>query len=269
MYQAGQGKTAVALFVDGLDVKYVQLSAKGNKVTLRDFKTVALVTKFEEKQAAAAGGAPEEGTFGEVPASDAMGAPALTMGEEEGGAQSNGTVLLSLLSDLPSAKYSLSYALNEPAVTYQEFESDFGLRGSKLKKKLIQEIGATRSTTIPSDSLDIVPIANGGIMSIIREDGLHVFELLSEIRSFLGGRVPNIKLIDSADTALVGLTRASYEILDEEVTVIVYVGHDFSRLIFMQGSNFLHFAPVISEGYGSTNIENTLYSRILDRKSVV
>lgn len=263
MYQVGQGKTAVALFVDGLDLKYVQLSAKGAQVTLRDFKTVALVTKFEEKQAAAAVGATEEPGFGDIATADAMAAPAAAIGEEEGGAQSNSTVLLSLLSDLPSAKYSLSYALSEPAITYQEFESDFGLKESKLKKKLIQEIGATRSTILPKDSLDVVPIANGGIMSIIREDGLHVYELLSEIRSFLGGRVPNIKIIDSSDTALLGLTRASYEILDEEVTVIVYVGHDFSRLIFMQGPNFLHFAPVISEGYGSANIENTLYSRIL------
>ena len=34
-------------------------------------------------------------------------------------------------------------------------------------------------------------------------------------------------------------------------------------LIFMQGQNYLHFAPIISEGYESPNIENTIYSRIL------
>jgi len=35
--QAGDGKTAVALFVDGLELKFVRLSSKGGKVTLRDF----------------------------------------------------------------------------------------------------------------------------------------------------------------------------------------------------------------------------------------
>ena len=45
--------------------------------------------------------------------------------------------------------------------------------------------------------------------------------------------------------------------------MIVYVGHDFSRLVFMQGEHYLHFAPIISEGYESPNIENTIYSRIL------
>jgi Tfp pilus assembly protein PilN len=59
------------------------------------------------------------------------------------------------------------------------------------------------------------------------------------------------------------MVRTQYEPQEEEVSVLVYVGHDFSRLIFMQGQNYLHFAPIISEGYESPNIENTIYSRIL------
>ncbi|MGD0036912.1 MAG: hypothetical protein ABSC53_06435 [Bacteroidota bacterium] len=68
--QAGDGKTAVAVFVDGLELKFVRLSAKGNKVTLRDFKTVALVHKFEEKQAT-----PEESeatAFGDLSSGDSF-----------------------------------------------------------------------------------------------------------------------------------------------------------------------------------------------------
>ena len=264
MYIAGQGKTAVALFVDGLELKYVQLSTKDNKVTLRDFKTVALVTKFEEKAAAVTEPGGDEASFGDLTSAEAMAPPEGQLGEgAEGAASSNTSILLGLLSDLPSNKYTFSFALSEPAVTYQEFESNFGLKGGKLTKKLIQEIASTRSSSPPSDSLDVIPTATGGVLSIIREDGLHLFDLLTELRSFLGGRLPNVNSIDSADTALMGLVRASYELGEEEISVIVYVGHDFSRLIFMQGANYLHFAPIISEGYGSANVENTIYSRIL------
>jgi len=41
------------------------------------------------------------------------------------------------------------------------------------------------------------------------------------------------------------------------------VGSEFSRLIFMKGKEFFHFAPAISEGRSTPNIENTIYSRIL------
>ena len=265
MYVAGQGKTAVALFVDGLELKFVQLSSKANKVTLRDFKTVALLTKFEEKAAAVTEGAQDEASFGDIASPDALGGAAESpIAEDAGGAPaSNTSVLLGLLSDLPSNQYTFSFALSEPAVTYQEFESNFGLKGTKLKKKIVEDISASRSTPPPLDSLEVIPTATGGELAIIREDGLHLFDLLTELRSFLGGRLPNVKLIDSADTALMGLVRASYELGEEEISVIVYVGHDFSRLIFMQGGNYLHFAPIISEGYGSANVENTIYSRIL------
>lgn len=259
-YQPGQGKTAVGLFVDGLELKFVQLSLKGNRVTLRDYKTVALVQKFEEKAAVAA----EEGSgFEDLAGGDAFGEPSAAGSEMGGEQQNNASVFLSLLTDLPTAKYTLSYALSEPAVTYQEFESNFGLKGTKLKRHVAAELSTMRSTAPPLDALDFIPTASGGMLTIIREDGLQLWDLLNEIKPFIGNRVPNIDIIDSADVALINLVRSSYEIQDEEVSVIAYVGNDFSRLIFMQGKNYLHFAPIISEGYGSSNIENTIYSRIL------
>lgn len=260
-YTPGQGKTSVALFVDGLELKFVQLSMKGSKVTLRDFKTVALVRKFEEKQAIA--GPEEEGVLEDLATTEAFAEPTVASEMTEQGEQTNSAVLLSVLTDLPSAKYTLSYALGEPALTYQEFESDFGLKGTRLRKHVAQELSALRASPPPIDALDFIPTAPGGILSIAREDGLQLFDLLQEIKPFIGNRVPRISLIDSADVALISLVRSSYEIQDEEVTVLVYVGNDFSRLIFMQGKNYLHFAPIISEGYGSSNIENTIYSRIL------
>jgi Tfp pilus assembly protein PilN len=259
--QAGEGKTAVAVFVDGLELKFVRLSAKGNKVTLRDFKTVALVHKFEEKQAS-----PEEseGTaFGDLSSGDSFAsAGAIESPADEG--STNASVLLGLLNEVGSPKkYTLSYAISEPAVTYQEFESNFGLKGEKLKKKISQELSTMRASAPALDAIDIIPSVSGGLLSLIREDGLHVYELLSEVKPFMGGRVPLIKLMDSADTALMEMVRTQYEPQEEEVSVLVYVGHDFSRLVFMQGEHYLHFAPIISEGYESPNIENTIYSRIL------
>jgi Tfp pilus assembly protein PilN len=259
--QAGEGKTAVALFVDGLELKFVRLSAKGNKVTLRDFKTVALVRKFEEKHANATPG--EGPSFGDMSSGDSFSsAGALESSGEEG--NTNASVLLGLLNEVGSPrKYTLSYAISEPAVTYQEFEGDFGLKGDKLKKKISQELSMMRASAPAIDAIDVIPTASGGLLSLIREDGLHIYDLLSEVKPFMGGRVPNIKLVDSADAVLMEMVRTQYEPQEEEVSVLVYVGHDFSRLIFMQGQNYLHFAPIISEGYESPNIENTIYSRIL------
>lgn len=259
-YQPGQGKTAVALFVDGLELKYVQLSLRGSTVQLRDFKSVSLAQKFEEK--AAAGPEPEEGAgFGDL-GTDTFAAPPPTEGGGEEGS-TNAAVLLATIGDLPPVKYDISFALSEPAVTYHEFDTDFGLKGVKLKKQLVQELSGLRAAPPDVDALDTIPTSAGGLLSITREDGLKLYDLLNEVKPFIGNRIPSLRIIDSADVALMNFVRASYQLQEEEISVIAYVGNEFTRLIFMQGSNYLHFAPVISEGYNSPNIENTLYSRIL------
>ncbi|HTP79678.1 MAG TPA: hypothetical protein VMM57_04670 [Bacteroidota bacterium] len=258
-YVSGQGKTAVALFADGLELKFVQLSLKGGKITLREFKKAALVKKFEEKQVSS----PEEGITPEVAASDAFASPPETLEGEAAETATNSSVLLGLISDLPSSKYSFSYALSEPAVTFQEFETNFDLKGSKLKKQISEELAANRTSPPLLDAINSIPTSAGGLLSIVREDGLNLYDLLTELRTFLAGRLPNVSLISSSDIGLIELVRAGYQLQEEEVTVVVYIGHDFCRVIFMKGENFLHFAPIISEGYGSPNIENTIYSRIL------
>jgi Tfp pilus assembly protein PilN len=247
--------------VDGLELKFVRLSAKGSRVTLRDFKTVALVHKFEEKQVSAE---ESEGTsFSDFSSDEAFSAAGVLESPSTEGS-TNASVLLGLLNEVGSPrKYTLSYAISEPAVTYQEFEGNFGLKGEKLKKKLSQELSMMRASAPALDAIDTIPTASGGLLALIREDGLHVYELLSEVKPFMGGRVPLIKIMDSADTVLMEIVRTQYEPQEEENSVLVYVGHDFSRLVFMQGEHYLHFAPIISEGYESPNIENTIYSRIL------
>ena len=51
-YSKGEGKTALAIFVDGLDVKFVHLALRNKQFHLEDFKTVSLIKKLEERQVA-------------------------------------------------------------------------------------------------------------------------------------------------------------------------------------------------------------------------
>ena len=251
--RSSDGKTAVAVFVDGLELKYVRMSIKGGRTILRDCKTVALQKKLEEKNAMAA----DESGLSDLSITDAFSTQNINMAGDTDGT-TNSSVLLGLLSDLGSSrKYTLSYAISEPAITYQEIESNYGLKGEKLKKRILNDLKTSR-TYIPSmDAVGTIPTSTDGLLTLIREDGVHIYNLLSELKPFMGGRVPTVKLVESSDVALLEIVRSQYELQEEEVSVIVYVGYDFSRLIFMQGENYLHFAPIISEGFGSPNIENT------------
>ncbi|MGD0338975.1 MAG: hypothetical protein ABSB78_09320 [Bacteroidota bacterium] len=257
---SGQGKVALGVFVDGLDVKLAHLSRAGKRVFLRDLKKVTLVRRLEEEQML-------EGTGGlGGDAEDAFNLSATTITEgalEDRGADSNASVVLGLLSEYPRQKYQLSYSISEPVIFYHTLESDGGLKGEKLKTRIIEDLQNLRSIKPDREAVSYFKTEENNIVAIVREDGLQLISIFKEIKTFLGGRIPKIPTIGSADIALINLIRLNYYFSEDEISILVYVGVEFSRIIFLRGTHFLHFAPVIGEGFESPMLQNTLYSRIL------
>ena len=238
------------MFVDGLDVKLAKLSIKRGIVVLEELKSATLVARLDEQVQV------------EIPMeSAAVGAEDFTAGSEA--STDNNSVLLGLLSGYPQGKYVLGYALAEPSLYYHTFETDFGLSGRKLKNRIIEELRSVRATQPSPDAVDMFPSVEKNVVCVVREDGLSFLHAVEQITPFIGRRLPRFPLIESAEIALINLARANFGFAPDEITVIIYVGVEFSRLIFMEGTEFLHFAPLIGEGHEAPNIQNTVYSRLL------
>jgi len=254
----GPSKTALGIFVDGLDIKLAHLSVKGKRITVHELKSGTLVTKLEERKPIEVGAS----TFTE--SADAFSLPS---GGGDSGMDSpsedNNAVLLGLLAKYPSAKYSLTYSIAEPAIYYHLLESDFGLKGKKLKDHILSELRNIRAFQPAADAVDAITTDEGNLLCVVREDGLSLINSLENVKGFIGNRLPRIPAIDSADISLMNMVRLNYDLQPSEVSVIIYVGVEFSRLIFMRGNQFYQFAPILGEGYDSPNLQNTVYSRLL------
>jgi hypothetical protein len=252
----GNKRSAVGIFVDGLELKLAKLAIKKREIVVEELHTATLVKKLEERQVAT--------IEAETMISDNAEAFALpTVETEADSSTDNNSVLLALLSKFDTSEYVLGYAVAEPSIYYHTLENDYGLKGNKLKLRVIDELRNVRPVQPPLDAMDFFPSVEKNLVCVVREDGTSLLHLLQEVQPFLGKRLPRIPLVDIADLALINLARANFGFADEEITVLIYVGVDFSRLIFMKGSEFLHFAPVLGEGYDSSNIQNTVYSRLL------
>jgi len=252
-------RNVLALFVDGLDVKLAHLSLKGKKVTVHEIRTATLASKMEERKTAAVGAL----AFGDV--ADPFAGVSIATAEmgSEGSSEDNSSVLLGLLSAYPSSKYSLAYSIAEPALYYHILESDRGLKGTKLKEYMLEELRAIRAFQPAADAVDAIRTEENNLLCVVREDGMSLINSLENIRGFLGGRLPRIPVIDSADVSLMNMVRLNYDLQPQDVTVIVYVGVEFTRLVFMRGHQFYQFAPILGEGHDSPNLANTVYSRLL------
>jgi hypothetical protein len=254
----GPKKSVLALFVDGLDVKLAHVGLSGKHVVVHELRSATLAHKIEERKVA------EVGVLAMGDSTDAFTLPSggVEMGSS-GEGENNSSVLLGLLSQYPAGKYSLTYSISEPSLYYHLMESDFGLKGDKLKARILEELRAIRSFQPSADAVDSIVTDESNLLCVIREDGLSLINTLEDIKGFLGGRLPRIAVIDSADVSMMNMVKLNYDLQPQDVSVIVYVGFEFTRLIFMRGRQFYQFAPILGEGYDSPNLANTVYSRLL------
>jgi len=252
----GSKTTAIGLYADGYELKLAKLSLRRGAVVIDELQSTTLAMKLEEKRTAAL----ELNQLSESP--DTFALPTSAEADAEG-ATDNNSVLLALLSKYPTSAYVLGYAISEPSIYYHALEGDFGLKGKKLKQRVADELRLVRPVQPALDSIDFFHGSDKSLMCVVREDGMTMLRLLDEVKPFLGKRLPKIALIEDADVALLNLARANYAFNPDDITAIVYIGVEFTRLIFMKGSEFLHFAPILGEGYDSPNVQNTVYSRLL------
>lgn len=253
-----KGKVAFGIFVDGLELKFAHLSLKGKRIFIRELKTLKLHKKLDEHEKRIAGFEESQELFTEA---SATGGPLLLQQDRS---DTNSAVLLNLLSQYPPKRYMLTYSIAEPSLYYQLLEGSLWSKdGAVKKKKLLEELRSIRTETPDPDAVAVIPSSEKGVLCVVREDGLKLIDLLEEIKPYLGKRLPRIPFIDAADVSLMNLVRLECNPQAEEITTIVYVGVEFSRIIFMKGEKHLHFAPLITEGADSPNLDNRLYSRIL------
>ncbi|HLB00013.1 MAG TPA: hypothetical protein VJO14_01380 [Bacteroidota bacterium] len=253
----GSRTTAIGLYADGYELKLAKLSLRQGHVVIDELQSTTLAQKIEEKRSAAA---VELTQLNEAP--DTFALPTSAEADAEGAANNN-SILLSLLSKYPTSGYVLGYAISEPSIYYHQVESDFGMKGKKLKRRVADELRMVRPVEPTLDSIDFFHGSDKGLMCVVREEGMTMLRLLEEVKPFLGKRLPRIALIEDSDVALLNLARSNYAFNPDDITAIVYIGVEFTRLIFMRGSEFLHFAPILGEGYDSPNVQNTVYSRLL------
>lgn len=255
----GRGKTVLGLFVDGHDVKLAHLSVQRRHIVIEELKSATLSSKLQDRKIL------EEVMSGPSDGGDAFNLPASATPDQPSDTdrEDNNAVLLGLIAHYPRNKYSLTYSLAEPSIYYHQLESDFGLRGSRLKDRILNELKSIRAFQPAADAVDAIKTDEGNLLCIVREDGMSLINCLDEIKGFIGNRLPLISAIDSADISFVNLVRVNYDFEPQEYSVLVYVGAEFTRLIFMRGSEFHQFAPIIGEGYDSPNLQNTVYSRLL------
>lgn len=263
------GKSVLGVMVDGADLRIAHMGKEKGETVIYGLESTVLPTRLgklrpaEVAQPAAAGDAGE----------DAFGFDEPDTSEHEFDAdveQADGSQLEDVSASLINifAKYPLNntrIAVNAPEgqATYFSFESDFGLKGRKLKKRLNEEIAPLTGGTLETAVIDHFANKSGGLTVVVSEGNIPLIEEFIEIKNFLAGGVPYVCQVSSNEISLINLVRVTMDPPEDQTTAVIYIGADFSRAIIMKGGDPISFIQSIREGYNSRQVCKTLFSKIL------
>lgn len=246
---------AIGLYVDGVDLKVAHVARRGRKIILLDLFNAKLVQKLEV-------GAPVAAGIGFDSSAETIDLTQPAPQDESSEEQTNSAIVTEVFNRYKKKK-PLALSIGEPYVFYHPIEVQGKLKRDKIVARIVEELQATRAGITKDQVRLLSSTSETSFVGVVSERDVPVLDLVMSAKPFLGPRMPKIKFVESSDIALVNMVKTNYPLRDDEVTVIVYVGVEYTRLIFMRGRNLFNIAPIISEGADSFSVQNTIYSRIL------
>ena len=262
-----RSQDAIGVLIDGPQVEVAHLRRRNGHISLLGLDRAALVHRLDLE---ASDGDPEEALEADVSLGLAEELAyrdteqnLLETENEDREPETNTEALYRLLGRFPVKRCRLALSLMETCVHFSDVGNPSALKGRKLKHHLMMEAKeehAFAGSIPPEERHAHIEARDGQVLSIVHEDPLRVLGDLDELKPFLGN--VQISLIDPLEITLMNLVRLGYP-ATSHVTAAVYVGEEFSRVVFMQDGNYLALSQTIHEGFGSPEILQTVYRRIL------
>lgn len=257
-------KYAIGIAVNGNEVRAAFLSLVRGKACIQALESIALETPLEDSQQSEH----KLESLNELEKAFDINDPLLGEdGEEDEPSEetvSNNNVsrIYSLVDKFQNIKTNV--AINAPILTvkYDFLEKDSLPKDKNLKKKLKEKFDQWGYDPDETRRTNYLNASDGKILQLDYEHHPPMLDVIEEVNQFRAGNL-KLVLMDTNELALVDLVKEIYKLKKDEVTAIIHIEQDFSRVIFLKGQDIYHITPVIHKGSMSDDVLAVIYRRII------
>ncbi len=142
--------------------------------------------------------------------------------------------------------------LSEPAIYFQKVNDEKELASLNINAK-----GKIENT------IDFVQLYDDSKLAVYpsgQSSYLQAIDSLARMNNKKFFRIPTVK---SAEISLASFIARKKKLNDKETTLVLYVGKEYSKLIFLRGDKLFHIGSTLSVGKNSFNAHNVIVSKIL------
>ncbi|MFI5236980.1 MAG: hypothetical protein ACHQLA_03485 [Ignavibacteriales bacterium] len=173
------------------------------------------------------------------------------------------TELSATLSGLNLSKHLFLPALTEPNIYYHLYEGERHQNPVKLRQAIINDILDAKNILVDKSSIDYVELSDKALLAVFVTENIPCASMINSLARQKGKRGFNIPTIKSSDISLAYYVAKRKKFFPDDHSLIVYIGKEYSKLIFLQGRRIKHIGTTLDIGTQNLHTYDVYFSKIL------
>jgi Tfp pilus assembly protein PilN len=155
-------------------------------------------------------------------------------------------------------------ALTEPAIYYHLFEGTRQEKATRLTQEIIRDIQQTKNVIIDKDNLGYIELADKSLLSVFLSGGeSSCIKMINSLARYHGRRYYKIPAVKCAEISLAYYVAKRKKFFPDDYSLIVYIGKEYSKLIFLHGRKLKHIGSTLDIGTLNLHTYDVYFSKIL------
>ncbi len=153
--------------------------------------------------------------------------------------------------------------LTEPSIYYHIFEGSKAEKTSQLTQDIINDIQASKNVAIDKENLGYIELADKSLLAVFLSGEVNCLKVIKSLAQNDGKRYYKIPSVKSAEISLAYYVAKRKKFFPDDQSLIVYIGKEYSKLIFLQGRKLKHIGSTLDIGILNLHTYDVYFSKIL------
>ncbi|MFA6598305.1 MAG: hypothetical protein WCS69_11315 [Ignavibacteriaceae bacterium] len=151
--------------------------------------------------------------------------------------------------------------LTDPSIFYQVIPKR--LTDIKVKTDVLKETIIQSDRPFDRSNVGITDLADGNSLASFLAQEVPCFKVINSLAKFNGKRVYKLTSVKSAELSLAYYVAKKKKFFPDDYSLIVYIGKEYSKLIFLQGRKLKHIGATLDLGTANLHTYDVYFSKIL------
>lgn len=153
--------------------------------------------------------------------------------------------------------------ITEPVVNFHMYDGPRDSNRKKLLQLVANDIQTVKGITVDLDSVDVTELNDKSMLSVFIEGEIPCVHLVNLLANYNNRRYLKIPTIKTAELSLAYYVSKSNKFFPEDNTLIIYIGKEYSKLIFLEGQKLKHIGATLDIGTKNLHTYDVYFSKIL------